>query len=299
VLDTYLSGVEQHGRTEWKALCPVHEDRKVPNLCISVKKLYGVGPLASYFSCKQCHANGDAVLVALGLSEHRQSIFHDGLDGFNAPPERPHPLPSDDQIARCSDALFANSELLRYVTEARGVSEEVARDVGLGWHEGWECYLLPVRDETGDVVNVRCHRPDGKPKMRNWKGHGDPPRLYPAPPPSDAKAVVVAEGEWDVLVARSNGLTAVCGTHGAGTWLAEWSAALAGKHVRFVYDCDDAGRAGAAKAAESVRRSAKSVGIVDLGLGDKEDLSDWFVKYGYSRDELRALLNDKSFAGGA
>jgi hypothetical protein len=293
VLDV-LEGVAGTG-AHWQAKCPVHDDRE-PSLCIDVRQFHaGLGSPTVFIRCPVCGANGDKVLAALGLSAHRQSIYHFGLEKFLAPPKPTRPLPSDDDLARCSDHLFGSPELLSYVTDVRGVSEEVARKVRLGFHEGLGSYVLPVFDEAGAVVNVRRYRPNGIPKMRNWPGHGRA-RLYPAPP-VDAPAVVVAEGEWDALVARSHGLTAVSGTHGAATWLTAWSAALAGKHVAFVYDCDKAGRYGAKVAAESVRPVAQSVTVVDLGLGRGEDLTDWFVKHGRTLDDLRKLLNAKGVAG--
>jgi DNA primase len=283
------------------ALCPVHGDRNEPNLSIDVTKNW-FDRLAVQFRCFRCGANGDAVLEALGLSEHSQVIYHRGKEEFAwQPPKYAASLPSWAQLDEWREALWASDEHWRFVVETRGVDPRIARRFRVGWDDSRKRFTLPVADEAGDLVNVRFYAPDppaDRGKTENLPGHGTPPRLYPSPPPSDATKVVVAEGEWDVLVARSHGLTAVCGTHGADTWLPEWSGALAGKHVRFVYDCDEAGRDGAAAAAESVRRFAKSVGIVDLGLGDKEDLSDWFVKYSRSLDELRPLLNAKGVAGG-
>lgn len=297
LLDRHLEGVVTKGRTEWVALCPAHEDKE-PSLCISVGPAYRTGLPTSKFSCKGCGANGDRVLAALGLSEHRKSIY--GLEGFNVQPKRKFvaPLPSDEQLANWCDHLRGEPRLMAYLSEHRALDLPTLDAWYVGYDEAFDCYTLPVLNEAGEVVNVRRYDPSGRPKMRNLAGHGSPPRLYPCPPTSDDRAVVVAEGEWDALVARGHGLTALSGTHGADTWRPEWSTALRGRHVAFVYDCDGPGREYAPAHAAEVARFAKSVRVVDLApeRDDKWDLTDWFVS-GRSRDELRALINATPVAG--
>lgn len=296
-----LEGVRENRRPgSWVALCPVHGDGNTPNLCVDVTtNMHGL--LAVQFRCVSCGANGDAVLASLGLSAHAQVIYHRGKDAFAYQrPKYAAPLPSVQQLNEWRSALRADEERWRYVTEVRGVATKTAHRFRLGWDAVRKRYTLPVTGKDGLLANVRLYNPDAEPpqgKMTHTTGHGAA-RLYPAPPRSDtARGVVVTEGEWDALVARSHGLVAVSGTNGAGMWLPEWSAALAGRPVAFVYDCDEAGRTGAAKAAASVARFAESVRVVDLGLADKEDLTDWFVKHGKSERELRALIMATPTAG--
>ncbi len=296
-----LKGVrEQRRRGHWLAFCPVHGDRNEPNLSIEVKPNWG-GRLAVQFHCLACGANGEAVLAELGLSAHASIIFHRGKEDFaQQRPKYIAPLPSGQKLDEWQAALQADEERWSYVTETRGVAPKIAHQFRLGWDEGSGRYTLPVWGPGGRLVNVRRYdpeAPEGRDKMLNTTGHGTPPRLYPYLPPSGTRRLYVAEGEWDVLVARSHGLTAFSGTHGADTWLPEWSAALAGRPVVFLYDCDDRGREGAAKAAASVlTATSKTVRIVDLGLENHGDLTDWFAS-DRSLDELRKLINSTTVAG--
>ncbi|HWJ62104.1 MAG TPA: hypothetical protein VNS19_09035 [Acidimicrobiales bacterium] len=296
-----LEGVrEQRRRGSWVALCPVHDDYTTPNLCIDVTNNC-FGRLAVQFRCVSCGANGEAVLAALGLSAHAQIIFHRGKEDFaQQRPKHVAPLPSAQQLDEWRSALQADEERWQYVTEVRGVAPKIAHQFRLGWDEADGRYTLPVWGEGGRLVNVRRYdpnSPEGHRKMINTNGYGKPARLYPYLPPSGARRVYVTEGEWDALVARSNGLTAFSGTHGADTWLPEWSAALAGRPVVFLYDCDDRGREGAAKAAASVvAASTKSVRVVNLGLEEHGDVSDWFAS-GRTVDDLRVRINATPIAG--
>lgn len=288
-----LEGVNATSRNNWAALCPMHEDHE-PSLTFTLKR--ADGPYWGLFGrCTggSCRASLPDVIRHLGLPVGR--VLYIGNEAYARPPQYVEPLPSLTQVDEWQRYLQSSESLWRYVTEDRGVAGRIAHQFRLGYDEGRECYTFPVAGEDGRLANLRRYRPGGKPKMKNLPGHRAD-QLYPALPPASARAVVVAEGEWDALVARSHGLTAVSGTAGAATWLPEWSVALAGRDVAFVYDCDEAGREGAAKAAADVARIAKSVRIVDLGLHEHGDVSDWFGS-GRTVEELRRLINATAVAG--
>ena len=105
------------------------------------------------------------------------------------------------------------------------------------------------------------------------------------------KTLILCEGEKDMLTAKSMGIVnAVAKIGGAKTW------ALAGKplenkRIIIVYDCDEWGREGAIQDATNlINRFDCSVKIVDLGLQDKEDLNDYFLKYGRSKQDFDGLI---------
>jgi len=292
-----LLTVVKSGHGHWTAHCPMpeHPDSE-PSLRIDVAPDWA-DRLVTKFHCKGCGANGVDVLGAIGLAHCQQIVFHRGTEFYRQPKERAHPLPDRLRIRAWMNYLDGSPSLRGYLVNERGLTRRTIRQHHIGFDEGRECYVLPVY-EGARLVNLRRYFP-GQPagqKMRHLQGHGSPPRLYPSVP-SGRGPVVVAEGEWDALVARRNGLLAVSGTHGADTWQPEWSAALEDRHVAFVYDCDKAGREGAFAAAALVEPVARSVRVVDLGLAEKEDLTDWFVGHGRSVEELRSLINATPAAG--
>jgi hypothetical protein len=107
------------------------------------------------------------------------------------------------------------------------------------------------------------------------------------------KTIVVCEGEKDMLTALSKGVTnAVAKIGGAKSYLiggVNWE----NKNVVIIYDCDQPGRDGAKQDAINLIRHYKcNVKIVDLGLNDKEDLNDYFIKYNKTVDDLYTLFKN-------
>ena len=105
--------------------------------------------------------------------------------------------------------------------------------------------------------------------------------------------LLICEGEKDMLTAKSMGIpNAVAKIGGAQTPIIS-GINFDNKNVIICYDCDDAGREGAAKdAAMLIEKHNCKVKVLDLGLNDKEDLNDYFVKYKHTKDDLFALMKN-------
>ncbi len=278
-----------HGH--WKALCPCHGDT-VASLYIDVKPRRGDGLAAAFFHCKGCGATGDDVLVALGLTLQRQRIYYEGNGLYLSRPPKYVENLTEAYVEKTAAYLLDHPDRLAYVTETRGVSLAVVRRERIGYDEGRERWTVPIYS-GGRLVNVRRYDPnsaEGRPKMRNAAGHGSPARLY-VPTPRRRRlteAVFVCEGEWDALVATGHGLRTATGTHGADTWLPEWSRLMKGRDVAFVYDCDKEGRIKSVQHAADVARVARSVRVLELdpARDDGWDVSDWFAQGRTARDLL-------------
>ena len=291
--------VEKTSRTHWQSQCPNpdHPDSEA-SLCIDVKPYHGFGPMNVAIRCPVCHWKGSDVCQALGLPV--RILFGDHERYRNDRPTYSEPL-SEENLGLCQERLLGAPEKLQYLHEHRGLTLATIDKYELGYDDGLDRYVLPVRNARRQLVNFRRYSPGATAnKMVNAAGHGSPARLYPLPlplPPSGS--VLVVEGEWDALLARQHLLPAVTGTEGT-TWEDSWTRWLAGREVAFAFDCDKAGREGAAKAAAKVAKVAAAVKVIDLGLGDKEDVSDWFLKYGRSKADLLNLIRETPafFAGG-
>lgn len=104
--------------------------------------------------------------------------------------------------------------------------------------------------------------------------------------------VVICEGEKDMLTLLSQGIPAVSIVGGCNTLPYLMQRELKDKRVVILYDCDQAGREGAeALTAWLYSIGAKAVKNVDIGLGDKEDVNDWFTKYKFTKEALLQLIN--------
>lgn len=207
-------------------------------------------------------------------------------------PPPPVPLPTEGSLRKWSLRLRKAEQaqgLLAFLSEERLLRRKTIKKAGLGAHYGR--ITVPIRTASGELVNVRHYKPHAKiSKVHSETGHGESV-LYPiaALARDDAGPVLLCEGEIDALVAGQHGFVAVSGTGGAGNPPKDLTA-LAERPVYVAYDCDAAGRTGAMKVAARLVSVAKEVFVLDLGLRDGEDISDWFVTHGKSADDLRALM---------
>lgn len=113
----------------------------------------------------------------------------------------------------------------------------------------------------------------------------------------DKSTIIIVEGEKDMLTMLSNKIPAVSIVGGANTLPYMAQRELKGKNIVVIYDCDAAGREGADMLVPWLYSiGAASVKNVDLGLDDKEDINDWFVKYKLGRENLIKLINTTPIA---
>ena len=103
--------------------------------------------------------------------------------------------------------------------------------------------------------------------------------------------LLICEGEKDMLTAKSMGFKyAVAKVGGAKSYLIG-GVNFQSKKIVICYDCDEAGRTGALQDALTLsERFACKVKILDLGLQDKEDLNDYFIKYHHTVADFQALV---------
>lgn len=199
-------------------------------------------------------------------------------------------------------------KLKNYLLEKRGWSESVIQEYKIGYNPKGRrpAYTIPVYDEHGDLVNIRTYAPGTANKIMSWgKGFGTS-RIYPLGvldrARAEGKPVYLCEGEPDALCGLSQGLLCVTQTAGADTWKTWFNALFKGLDIIIAYDNDEAGRTGAQKVTRHLPHFARSVSVLQWPewMEEKEDLTDWFVKYGKSVEELQALerLRPPSAANG-
>jgi putative DNA primase/helicase len=292
-------GAERAGNG-WRCPDPDHEDRSTPSWSPfrhngrTVAKCHGRCDVtrsavqwgARVWGCTDAEA-AERLADAAGLN---------GTGGRGAAPPAAPELergPIDDAIpAALHRQLMGDPTRLDYLRERRGLSRETVERYQLG-HDG-QRYTIPVRDELGQVRNIRRYKPGATGnKMLSWRiGYGSA-RLFPIDALSDAPGapVLLCEGETDCLLARQHGFNAVTATGGAGTWQDAWGAWFAGREVSICYDCDDAGRDGGKTVAAKLYGHAQTVRIVDLGLEDGADITDAIVCHGWTAERLRERID--------
>lgn len=185
-----------------------------------------------------------------------------------------------------------SARLWRYLTKTRGIGEAIVHRELLGWNGSR--IAIPIRNERGEIFTFRLARdPDSggeSPKMLSMRGTR--PSLYGVETlrwkPS---RVVICEGEFDRLVLLTHGFPAVTSTAGAHSFRAEWTRYF--EEIPEVYVCfdrDQAGEEGAARVAMLIPHAR--VVALPPEVGERGDVSDFFVRLGKSRDDFEKLLPD-------
>ncbi len=289
--------------SEWRGACPLHKGTGLN---------FTVDPETGYWFChSQCQEGGDILAF---VQKYQQLDFPAAVAhlaewaGHRSPPPptvrfAAAPTPAADvpldpchaasAHARLRDAL----DMRRWLFECRGLTDDTLQrfQVGLLPPEipsGAARVTFPVYDREGHLSNIRKHLfayaegLDRTNKTLPWT-KGLRSDLYPLSVLDGAGDVLLVEGEADALLANQLGFCAVTGTLGAGTWKAEWTEDLRGRSVTLLYDNDDAGQAGAYKAALALAGGC-SVRLAVLPDGKGKDLTEWIVTHGGTTGDLQA-----------
>ncbi len=289
---------------ESMCLCPFHSDTN-KSLSVNLKSglwncLAGCGGGSVFdFYMKR---EGVVFTEALKALARMYGLL---VDGGSAPvskpkpqskPEEEHPPIEDTLVAKYHEALITKPELLKYLTDERGLTLETINAYKLGYSPKRERYTLPVYNSDGKCINIRMYKPkasDDEHKIESYKvGYGSV-RLYPSDK-VDADTVLIVEGEWDCLLARQHGFNAYTCTGGADSFPAHYAPAFKDKRVHICYDIDPAGKAGAKKTAKILDLVASEVRIVSLPIDDPSngDITDFFVMHKLKRRDLEEAIDD-------
>ncbi len=189
-------------------------------------------------------------------------------------------------------------EVLSRIFSARLWTPRAIGRLGLRYDAASGVVGIPVRDASGDELGRISYLPfaeqrNDRPKMQ--QPAGVPRQLFPPPETisNDASKVVITEGEPDAVAAIAAGFHAVAipGTQG---WKEdEHPARFTGRRwtAYMVLDCDQGGRAAAAKVAVSLIQAGVNCRVVDLdpGRDDGYDLTDFLRERG--REALQGRLD--------
>jgi hypothetical protein len=187
------------------------------------------------------------------------------------------------------EKLMNNDYVLRKLLVKRGLEKQTVKKFLLGY-DGRRL-TIPIFNEFSMCVNIRRYDlfKDSGPKVVSYaEGYGKA-RLYPLQSLQHS-TIFVTEGELDALLGIQNGLDCITPSGGNNTWDHEWSKLFKGKVVYVIPDNDKPGISGAQNRVASISKYAKKCVMLKLPVeGEKEDLTDWIMKYGGTRSKLIRL----------
>lgn len=266
---TRVGKVKKQSGQEYLARCPFHDDNH-PSLSINpVKK--------QWYCLSECKTGGGLIQFEMKFATEVQNILCSESEAWK----------------RIAEVLSAQQFKSQEEPEEGIYSYTGEPEAIYTYTNVFDTVLFQVLRYPGKHFCQR--RPDG---MGGWiyKTSDTKKVLYRLSDVVSAKHVVICEGEKDA----DNLKTALGESHkywaittspgGAGKWLDEFAAYLAGKQVLIVPDHDDAGRKHALQIALSIYKCAHTVKIVELpGQPEKGDVSDFLKEH--TAAELFALAD--------
>lgn len=171
-----------------------------------------------------------------------------------------------------------------------GISKEVIEELNIKTPEYTKNIIAFPVFMYNHLVDIRQYNPGGKPKVKSRTGC---PTGLVIPFDNWIKTplermTLLCAGEKDMAVARSHGFNAITLTGGENTIPCQASY-FKGRHVAIVYDNDDTGKQGAIKLANFLSDYTPYIKVVTnfhTVLEPKEDITDFFTKYHFTREDL-------------
>lgn len=259
------------GKSYGKCHCPFHEGDREPSLSVSSEGM---------FYCFACGVGGkDEIAFAQQYFEIAKSSATRLVEKLNNLPSYKYAKSlSPDDISYLDSIGISRAVQKKMMRSSAGKLIYPHSWMGVEIDHTWFNY-------PGSTV----HNPKYGKYSRDYgsvSGFLTPHKLL------EKKTIIIVEGEKDMLTMLSNNIPAVSIVGGCQTLPYMSQRELKDKNVVIIYDCDDKGREGALNLVHWLYEiGVKNVKNIDLGLGDKEDINDWFVKYGMSRETLLNLIN--------
>lgn len=176
------------------------------------------------------------------------------------------------------------------------ITDEAINTLNLGYMTN--CLAIPVfkNKHLINVVRYNINKLENIPKVRYNENtnSGDiiPFDIWK----NDFRTTIICEGEKDMIVARSHGFNAVTLTGGSQSSVQkEYFEYFKDRDVYICYDNDDAGKRGSLKLYKDLKKHCKSVAIIDISSvcsEEKEDVTDFFVKYNMNSDDFKMLIKE-------
>lgn len=192
--------------------------------------------------------------------------------------------------------LIDNVEVMSKLHDLK-ITDDVIEQLNLGYMTN--CLAIPVfkKDELINIARYNINKIPNIPKVQYNKNanSGDivPFDIWK----NDTNPTIICEGEKDMIVARSHGFNAITLTGGSqSSFQKEYFQYFKDRKVFICYDNDEAGRTGSIRMYKDLKQYC-DVYITDISsvcVETKEDITDFFVKYNKTAEDLINILQSNS-----
>lgn len=272
--------------------CPFHKDVKNPNLRVNI--------ITGNYRCYACGARGGAFMFITHTDNTGalvinipQPVYNDQeLQKITAYDDARHERKETEELTlalearraeHTHDLLLRQPVALQNLINKRGLTMQSITHWKLGYFKG--TYTIPVPDIYGNISSLKFHKKFQTEFAKN--------QLMPwSAVTSEQDAIILVEGEWDMMLLQQLGFNAVTQTNGANSWDVRFNQYFDKKQVLIAYDNDPAGRAGAILVGTHLQEVNADVRylIWPSWMQPKEDHVDFFVKYKQSAEAYYQLI---------
>lgn len=187
------------------------------------------------------------------------------------------------------------SDNSRELAHRLGISDTVLEELNVASTDT-DSLMFPVF-MYDHLLDVRKYNPGGKPKVKSRtncpSGLIIPYDIWKDTPAK--RVTILCAGEKDMAVARSHGLNAITFTGGEQS-KPKMLEPFRDRIVAICYDNDEAGKTGAIKVATELYGVAHTIKIVtgfhEVCCESGEDITDFFMKYGKTKEDLIQYIKD-------
>lgn len=279
---------------ENQVICPFHDD-KDPSMSINTT--------GRVFHCHGCGVGG----TEHDFTSRYYAINHSQASALKGALLKSESLLDYDAFARTGDIYKKNFTYNALID--MGIERKLLESCMVG------CEVVPVHDADGAVtmgpdetssrlvfpiicrdrvLDLRAYSTKEIPKTKSKSGAPSglilPYHLWE----HDMKPTVICEGEKDMLFARQYGYNAIS-VGGCKCVPNMFMDKFKDRTVFIVFDNDLPGRTGAMKLASALYNVTKHVHIANIGdyvAEEKEDVTDFFVKYKHTRVQFDEMLGN-------
>lgn len=246
-----------------------------------------VNTIDNLFHCKVCGAHGNELQMIEKLLDCKYSAAKKIIKCFE----------NDETIYEWQKENLSEATKQRALN--LGISEETINELNIKTPEfSNDIIAFPVF-MFGHLMDVRLYDPGNTPKMRSRQncptGLIIPFDLWKDT--SVLRTTLICAGEKDMAIARTHGFNAITITGGEQTQPVQLSY-FKDRHVAIVYDNDEPGRTGAYKLARTLSKYTNKIKVVTNfheTLEPKEDITDFFVKYHHTKNDLIKYIEETPY----
>jgi hypothetical protein len=271
-------------------VCPIHNDEN-PSFRVNHD-----GSFKCFSGACQASKGGRSPIGFYQIYKGLSSFFEAQRELYSDYVERIVPA---DTIKKYRQGFRGRGDVLKRLRKERGWRPEIITAFELGFVSRGDLVSIPVQNRFGFYTTLLLYNvfgTEGYPKLAALEKGMPQGRIWPLGVVRNphTRELLMCEGQSDTLLALSLGLSAFTLGSCSHDLTPADAQELKGKVVYVLYDMDEGGTRGARRVAERLALSDIKCKVVEPPFVERDkhnDLTDWIVKEGHTRGDLKEIIS--------